>query len=806
MRSVFKSPGTKISTPKNSSSALTPEQANQLIDDQASIIPVESTDLSSSDITAATEEANKIEKYGDSNLRSFGEGLARGAVPLSDVILTKAFNIDPEGIRERKRLNPEAAVSGEAAGLLGGAALTAGESLAAKATLGGAAVAAEEVGSKIIANALLSQSEKKLARKIVEKAVEKGIPAATTGSLLGVNTLLNESALGEADLTGENLVSYAGTGALLGAGVAGGLAAAGELARPLKIGLDNLTKQIKQRSSGITDLTDNFADLVSSSPARKTALKQQLEKMNVAEGEISDLARDLDWGISDSAKSRLSKFDSYKSKVSDTLDSLYKKADELAPNGVMFSDELGAKLNQAIDDYASTRKVQTTTPGFRSALRKARNEADAISRLGVEVKPVHMPDGTMAKDIVRSPDAVWNFSNLRERTRLFGKAAAESKTEFDRELNRLLNQKMREITQGAVDAVDQASDKSGLLNSLKENNRKYSLLRTIEDSGIQARADKHSDLLSLKDMVWGTAGVLHGGPAAAAGVILTKKALESDMRKMFVVLGTAQKVNEIYTKRVTDGLKNFFERSNNLRSKIQPAAKNALIASGLAQKGKNKPKNDLEAFNNLSQNIVAFKVNPDTLATKIAANTMRAGYAAPNSTKFAQISLARAINFLEEKMPKNMKEGVSLFKREYQPSNLELSKFKRYVQAIENPYSIIDELERGTLTREHIEAVSTVFPAVYERIRKDALAYSQNTPDLSYSKKVQLHILFNINTDPSLSAMSVAKLQSSFAQSAQPEQGAPGGAVKSTQSGLKNINVAERSETGMQKASKGIQE
>ena len=117
-------------------------------------------------------------------------------------------------------------------------------------------------------------------------------------------------------------MSYAGTGALLGAGVAGGLGAAGELSKPIKIGVDKLTNEIKQRTSGIVDLTDNFSDLVSSSPAKKTALKSELTKMGVSEPEIAKFAQDIDWGLADSAKSRFKKFSSLKNETASKLDQL----------------------------------------------------------------------------------------------------------------------------------------------------------------------------------------------------------------------------------------------------------------------------------------------------------------------------------------------------------------------------------------------------------------------------------------------------------------------------------------------------
>jgi hypothetical protein len=89
---------------------------------------------------------------------------------------------------------------------------------------------------------------------------------------------------------------------------------------------------------------------------------------------------------------------------------------------------------------------------------------------------------------------------------------------------------------------------------------------------------------------------------------------------------------------------------------------------------------------------------------------------------------------------------------------------------VANPLSVLSELEEGTLTREHVEALKMVYPAMYEELQVRVLQEVEKQPDLAYSKRLQLGVLLDIPTDSSLLGSSIMALQARYA----PQDQGPG--------------------------------
>lgn len=53
------------------------------------------------------------------------------------------------------------------------------------------------------------------------------------------------------------------------------------------------------------------------------------------------------------------------------------------------------------------------------------------------------------------------------------------------------------------------------------------------------------------------------------------------------------------------------------------------------------------------------------------------------------------------------------------PDPVALVRFERRVQAVNNPLSVLDEMKRGTLSREHVDALKTVYPRLYAELREN---------------------------------------------------------------------------------------
>lgn len=126
----------------------------------------------------------------------------------------------------------------------------------------------------------------------------------------------------------------------------------------------------------------------------------------------------------------------------------------------------------------------------------------------------------------------------------------------------------------------------------------------------------------------------------------------------------------------------------------------------------------------------------------------------------------RRLNFLAQKLPKNPGIGSQLQQwKDYQPPAYEQMRFSRYVAATEDPLSVLESLETGTITPEEVEALEVVYPELWQYTLSTIIQYlPQLQKQLSYDRKVQLSILFKIPIDSSMRPEFVQSIQAMYAE------------------------------------------
>jgi hypothetical protein len=171
-------------------------------------------------------------------IKSAALGAARGlSFGLSDVLLTETGGIlTPQEAKEYKEANPIASTVGEVGGMIAPTLLSSGTSLIGQGARGVSAGvrAAQAVGTaaeKGVAKILGDAAGKSLARRVIQKGIEKGAGSFTEGLFFGTGQLVTEQTLGDTPLTAEKVISHIGLGALVGGAVGGGLGAGGVLAK-----------------------------------------------------------------------------------------------------------------------------------------------------------------------------------------------------------------------------------------------------------------------------------------------------------------------------------------------------------------------------------------------------------------------------------------------------------------------------------------------------------------------------------------------------------------------------------------------
>lgn len=216
---------------------------------------------------AQRQEYEKEQKYGHgvAPLQAGLEGAARGATfGLSDLVLSKSGLIDREGMAERQKRNPVAAIGGELAsaaflnplGQLGIGARVAGKlgaagdaalraAGAAPKAVSAAGSTLEHIGAKTV-GALAGGEGSLLAR-----AAGKALGLAVESEAYNIAHNLSEAALGDKEITAERLLAHSGQALAVGAGLGFAMpvaAAAGHaLAEKAKAAIDRTTGLLRDR-------------------------------------------------------------------------------------------------------------------------------------------------------------------------------------------------------------------------------------------------------------------------------------------------------------------------------------------------------------------------------------------------------------------------------------------------------------------------------------------------------------------------------------------------------------------------------
>jgi hypothetical protein len=231
----------------------------------------------------------------------------------------------------------------------------------------------------------------------------------------------------------------------------------------------------------------------------------------------------------------------------------------------------------------------------------------------------------------------------------------------------------------------------------------------------------------------------------------------------------------------------------------------ALIRVLESHKKNDKPKElpvseRLEKLKELNNKTSQWAGNPQGLSAEIAALTSNiSNNGAPEIGAALNQKMLLAVNYLHAAMPRPPKPK-STFAKEliWKPSMAELSAYEQKLDIVENPFHVLKELELGTLTRNHMEALKTVYPGIHRMIvGKIAEAAMNQESHLSYAQRSKLGLIIGEPLDDSTTPRSVAYYQETFTAPDQTQSESP---QPSQQGAVKGkINIAEGMQTNTQR-------
>jgi len=573
------------------------------------------------------------------------------------------------------------------------------------------------------------------------------------------------------ELSAENLLSHVGTGALFG----GLLSAAVPVAGVTTKAGGRLFKQATK---------DLFDPEIAAMRMHGFKSEKDINKLKLSLGEdagekvLNFVRKELDYKIGDDTAKHLQKIEAKRSLVGSQLDDFVEEFDATVSSqqpGIIARQRV--TFNKAADDIETLLASKPATSGNRAERRALRDLAEDM-RLRAAAD-----EGLSAREL-------WKLRQEYDKPlkTKFGQRI------FDKDLDKANLIARRTLQDELLNSVKTAApDRAQYFANLFD---KYRITRTL-----QKQLEKSTPLADFakkaSDVVLGGIGY---GLGDIPGLLLagTKKLADSNFKNKLVVLSGIEKANENVSRRLKQAADTFLDK--NIRKASRLASTKILMTSSLAAFEGEQPKNKEQAFQNIQKNLQELKADPSKLLERtVKAGSVISQYAPQTATVVGE-RLVRAVDFLDQKIPKPNHEAPSLtaYSRPFTPSSMQLAQFERYLQVIENPLSVMEDLEQGTLTREHVQALQQVYPMFYNRLREFMSERLQDYSEpLSYSKRVQVSILLDLVGDDSLIGKNIAALQSNL-QPGEQEQASGQPMVKPTQGGASKITASERTASDTQ--------
>ncbi len=688
----------------------------------------------------------------------FVRGATFGASDYLQVEGTRALQGDAAAARIAEQTESLKRVHGEMAGL---AELAGGFALPVP---GGGAVrgVAEGVGM-----GLAGAAERGFGKGALSFAAEHVLPGALTGAydgaVMGAGSALSEAALGNEQVTGEKLFAHAGKGAIFG-GTLGGILGAGTGALQERFRPGGLTAAIERtgtrdaeaieaavvrgeeraaqaaglpaaaaRGEGVLAAAANQAEEQAfKATGAKIADYQKLGKTSERQAErVSGIGRRLiDEGIVTPFASKAEMAERVTAKVKSVGEELGSLRGEI--------EATGAKMDTKV--FADRVAEEVFNP--LNALPGTKSEAGAVYQYVKEF-------AELGGDRIDLKTAHEFRVKLDEKLK-FDKLSAGATTEALRQVRTILED---EITKEST-RIAETIERPGFAQQYATAKAAYSDLKTVQKIlGKETAREGANRAISLTDTIAGATAFATMGPLGLLAAGANKA-----MREYGNTLGAT------VLDRVTK-----FEGAQRAAQAIDEAIGKGVQAFGKSGGKATKGGLALPRVSTAQAESVAKAVltNPDTLTSRITEFVGgKLSDAAPAVANEVRQTATRAMLFLQQKAPHEPQPISPLQPNagNRPPSRMELQKFSKYVEAVQDPTVVVTGIQSGHLSREHVEAVKAVYPKLYAVMQgrlQDEIA--KLPKQLPYPTLVALSVLFDAPMTKGMEPAMVRGFQQQYA-------------------------------------------
>lgn len=620
-----------------------------------------------------------------------------------------------------------------------------------------------------------------------------GVGGAIEGSIYGAGKAASDAALADEDLTGEKLVAGATHGALFGGLIGLGTGAVGHLASESLSGL-RAPKQTVQTTAANTvpAARGTIADEL-----QKLADVKTIKALGGSAGDFRALERNVPGGYRRVAQDIRSDIESSTGK------SIGRQSrEELHEYAVARREELGNKLGSLIEklDQANTgapdaaafgRRVQKELIDPNTILRA---DGVRVIRPGAEkqVEAVQSWVERMNNAFDRSPTfAEWQKMRVSLQDEIKWNASTQTPaTGALKQLRAIMENELETSGERAAQAMggsfrDEYRATKSLYQSVTkaEELTERGVSRQLTNNSLGLRATM-AGLTGFASAANPVAGLATGAAMAAIGKINQNygDVLAADLLSRVATIAGAQRIATRVTGQMQAGVSKLVPSKASPISAIarELAAPARAAAAPLGVVLTHDRRKD---FEKISNTVATASANPAAVTDRVSKSLGDLPDHAPHAASAAIETTLRGLQFLAGKMPPSKRDPYSIqpqFEPETRASDAEISRFMRYAQAVDDPLLVLEEAKAGTLSRDHVEAVKAVYPALYDEMRSTvARSLIESSRELPYSQLLQIGILLDIPTHKTLSPDFLRAVQATYtdAEKAGAETPPPTGAA-----------------------------
>lgn len=272
-------------------------------------------------------------------------------------------------------------------------------------------------------------------------------------------------------------------------------------------------------------------------------------------------------------------------------------------------------------------------------------------------------------------------------------------------------------------------------------------LKAVLDVNPITVAKKTKSAIGLANRVMGMVKAIAHGEAISPANVAAKQAHAAG------VVGT---VAEKVQRRIDAGIGGYF-------SAVPAAARIAAVVRKPAPVADSK-----KVYEDKRDQLASINANPSVLVDAVSKRLGSVAEHVPGIAESFTMTAMRGADFLHSKLPPTPQfSSLTPQLTNWTPDPVELAKFSRYSRAVDDPVSVIDDLNAGRVNPEGLEAVRSVYPSLFADIQGrivDKLADLKEP--LPYNKSVELSLFLGIPGHTSLEPQSIARLQSLYLPSA----------------------------------------